>query len=245
MWEVDYKEYWEPKNWCFRIVMLEKTLESPLDSKIKPANPKGNQLWIFFGRTDAEAETPIFSHLMQIHWNANEFNGKPIHWERPWCWERSKAGEKGDDTGWDGPTQWTWVWANSGRWWRTGKPAWRADVHGVAKSQTQLSDWTTTVGGVCVCVCVRARSHTQSCLTLCNLVHYSLLGSSVHAIFQARIHSLLQGIFLTQGSNLSLLCLLHWQADSLSLCHLGSLPSRFSLVKIFKIFLLLPVVLLY
>ena len=98
---------------------------------------------------------------------------------------------------------------------------------------------------VCVCVCVCARAHTQSCLTLCNLVHYSLLGSSVHAIFQARIHSLLQGIFLTQGSNLSLLCLLHWQADSLSLCHLGSLPSRFSLVKIFKIFLLLPVVLLY
>ena len=59
-WELDYKETWAPKNWCFRTVVLEKTLESPLDSKeIKPVHPKGNQSWIFIGRTDAEAETPI------------------------------------------------------------------------------------------------------------------------------------------------------------------------------------------
>ena len=56
MWELDHKEGWAPKNWCFQIVVLKKTLESPLDSKeIKPVNPKGNQLWIFTGRTDAEA----------------------------------------------------------------------------------------------------------------------------------------------------------------------------------------------
>ena len=61
MWESDHKEGWVPKNWYFRMVGLEKTLESPLDSKeIKPVNPKGNQPWIFIGRTDTEAETPIF-----------------------------------------------------------------------------------------------------------------------------------------------------------------------------------------
>ena len=59
MWELDYKESWVPKNWCFRTVVLEKTLESPLDCKeIQPVNPKGNRSWIFIGRTDAEAETP-------------------------------------------------------------------------------------------------------------------------------------------------------------------------------------------
>ena len=60
MWEFDYKESWVPKNWCFWIVVLEKTLDSPLDCKeIKPVNPKGTMSWIFIGRTDAEAETPI------------------------------------------------------------------------------------------------------------------------------------------------------------------------------------------
>ena len=60
LWELDYKESWEPKNWCFWIVVLEKTLESPLDCKeIQPVHPKGSQPWMFIGRTDAEAETPI------------------------------------------------------------------------------------------------------------------------------------------------------------------------------------------
>ena len=61
MWELDHKEAWVPKSWCFRIGVLEKTVESPLDTKgIKPVHPKGNQSWIFIGRTDAEAEAPIF-----------------------------------------------------------------------------------------------------------------------------------------------------------------------------------------
>ena len=61
MWELHYKESWESKNWCFWTVVLEKTLENPLDCKeIQPVHPKGNQSWIFIGRTDAEAETPIF-----------------------------------------------------------------------------------------------------------------------------------------------------------------------------------------
>ena len=60
MWQLDHKEGWASKNWCFRTVVLEKTLESPLDSKeIKPVHPKGNQSWIFIGRTEAEAEAPI------------------------------------------------------------------------------------------------------------------------------------------------------------------------------------------
>ena len=60
MWELDHKESWVPKNWCFRTVVLEKTLESPLGCKeIQPVHPKGNQSWIFIGRTDAEAEAPI------------------------------------------------------------------------------------------------------------------------------------------------------------------------------------------
>ena len=60
MWELDYKESWAPKNWCFWTVVLEKILESPLDCKeIQPVYPKGNQSWIFIGRTDAESETPI------------------------------------------------------------------------------------------------------------------------------------------------------------------------------------------
>ena len=86
--ELDYKESWVQKNWCFWTVVLEKTLESPLDCKeSQPVHPKGNQSWIFIGRTDAEAETPIL-------WPPNE---ELIHLKKPWCWERLKAGRKGND----------------------------------------------------------------------------------------------------------------------------------------------------
>ena len=69
MWELDYKESWEPKNWCFWTVVLEKTLESPLYYKeMKPVTPKGNQSWIFIGRTDAVAETPILSPTDVKNW---------------------------------------------------------------------------------------------------------------------------------------------------------------------------------
>ena len=116
MWELDHKESWAPKNWWFWTVVLEKTPESPLDSKeIQPVYPKGNQFWTFIGRTDAEAETPIL-------WPPD---AEPTHWERPWCWEILKAGGEGVNRGWDGwiapPTQWTWVWVNSRSWWWTGR----------------------------------------------------------------------------------------------------------------------------
>jgi len=116
MWELDHKEGWAPKDWCFQTVMLEKTIECPLDGK--EIKPKGNQSWIFIGRTDAEAEALILWPLDVNSWS--------FHWKRPWCWERLKAkGEEGSSR-WDGwiasPTQWTWTWANSGRQFRTGKP---------------------------------------------------------------------------------------------------------------------------
>ena len=66
MWDLDYKESWAPKNWCFWTMVLEKTLKSPLDCKeIQPVHPEGDQSWIFIGRTDAEAETPVLGHLMR------------------------------------------------------------------------------------------------------------------------------------------------------------------------------------
>ena len=84
MWELDYKESWVPKNWCFWTVVLEKTLESPLDCKeIKPVNPKGNQSWMFTGRTDAEAET-------QILWpndGKNWLIGKDPDSGKDWRWK--------------------------------------------------------------------------------------------------------------------------------------------------------------
>ena len=133
------KESWGPKNWCFWTVVLEKTLENPLDSKeIQPVHPKGNQSWVFFGRTDAEAETPILWPPDAKNW---------LHWKRPWCWARLKAGGEGDYRGWDGwmasPTQWIWVWAKSRRCEGQGSLA-CCSHHEVTKNQTWLSNWTTT-----------------------------------------------------------------------------------------------------
>ena len=128
MWELDHKKSCPLKNWCFWTVVL-KTLESPLDCKeIKPAHPKGNQSWTLIGRTDAEAEA-LASWCKEL-----------THWKRPWCWERLKAGRKGDDRGWMASlTWWTWVWAGFESWWRTGRP-------GVLQSmvlQRVGHDWVT------------------------------------------------------------------------------------------------------
>ena len=116
MWELDYKESWAPKNWCFWTVVLEKTLESPLDCKeIQPVNPKGNQSWIFIGRTDVEAETPILWPPDAKSW---------LIWKddagRDWRQEEKETKED-EMVGWhhwlDGR-----LWATSGSWWWTGKP---------------------------------------------------------------------------------------------------------------------------
>ena len=125
MWELDCEESWAPKNWCFWTVVLEKTLESPLDCKeIQSVHSKGDQSWVFFGRTDFEAETPIDWFWS---WNSNTLATsckELIHWKRLWCWEGLGAGGEGDDRGWDGwmasRTRWMWAWVNSGSWWWTG-----------------------------------------------------------------------------------------------------------------------------
>ena len=134
MWELDCEESWSPKNWCFWTVVLEKTLESPLDYKeIQPVHPKGDQSWVFIGRTDAEAETAIL-------W--------PPHWKRPWCWEGLVAGREGDNRGWNGwiasPTQWAWVWANSRSWWWTGRPGvlWFMGSQRVGHDRANELNWT-------------------------------------------------------------------------------------------------------
>ena len=98
--------------------MLEKTLESPLDCReIKPVHPKGNQSWIFIGRTDAEAETPVLWPPDVKSW---------LLWKDPDAGKDWRLGGEGDDRGRDGwmasPTQWTWVSINSGSWWWTGRP---------------------------------------------------------------------------------------------------------------------------
>ena len=116
MWELDHKECWAPKNWCFCTVVLKKTLESPLDCKqIKSVDPKGNQCWIFIGRTDVEAETPVlWPSDVKSQFIGKDPDARKIESRRK---RRRKSMRWLDDM-----TQWTWVWESFRRWWRTGKP---------------------------------------------------------------------------------------------------------------------------
>ena len=135
MWELAYKESWAQNNWCFWTVVLEKTLENPLDSKeTQPVHPKGNQSWIFTGRTAAEAETPILWPPDANNWLLL----KDPKVGKDWRQEEKGTTEWGD--GWmASPSQWTWVWVNSGSWWWSGRP-------GVLQSmgwQRVGHDWAT------------------------------------------------------------------------------------------------------
>ena len=117
MWELDYKESWAPKNWCFWTVVMEKTLENPLDCKeIQPVHPKRNQSWMFLGRTDAEAETPILWPSDAKNW----LTGRDPDSGKDWRQEEKGATED-EMAGWhhrlDGR-----VWVSSGSWWWTGRP---------------------------------------------------------------------------------------------------------------------------
>ena len=149
MWEFFYKESWVLKNWWFWTVVLEKTLESPLNFKeIQPVHPKADQSWVFIGRTNVEAEFQYFGRLMR---RTDSFEKSP--WCFPWYRERLKVGE-GDNRGWDGwmasLTIWTWVWVNSGSWWWTGRPGmlwsmgWQRDGHDwvTELNCTELIRWT-------------------------------------------------------------------------------------------------------
>ena len=135
---LDYKESWVPKNWCFWTVVLEKTLESPLDCKeIQPVHSKGDQSWIFIGRADVEAATLIL-------WPPNAKSW--LIWKDPDAgkdWRQEEKGMTEDEmAGWHHQLHGQ---SNSqSKLWELvmDREAWRTEVHGVTKSQTRLSDWT-------------------------------------------------------------------------------------------------------
>ena len=140
MWELGHKKGWMPKNWCFQTVVLENTLESPLDSKeIKAVYPK--------------KKSTLNIQWKDWCWSSNTLAtwcGQPTHWKESWCWERLKAGEAGDG-GWDGwmapSTQWT-LSLHKPQGIVKDREAWHAAAHEVTKSQTRLSDWTATTDHV-------------------------------------------------------------------------------------------------
>ena len=136
MWELDYKESWAPKNWCFWTVVLEKSLESPLDFKeIHSVHPKEDQSWVFIGRTNVEAETPIFWPHDVTSW---------LIWKDPdgrKYWRQEEKGTTEDVmVGWH-----RWLHGHElGKLWELvmDRETWCALVHGAAKSRTWLSNWT-------------------------------------------------------------------------------------------------------
>ena len=148
MWEMDHKEGWASKNWCFWTVVLEKTLKSPLDCKeIKSVNPKGYQAWIFIGRTDAEVETPIL-------WPPDaksQISRKDPDVGKDWRQEETRMTED-KVVGW-------YHRLNGYEFEQTlgddeGQRSLMAAVHGVANSWTQLSNWKTTAN-----ICTALSSH--------------------------------------------------------------------------------------
>ena len=135
MWELDYKESWVPKNWCYWTVVLEKTLESPLDCKeIQPVHPKGNQSWVFIGRTDVNLKLQYFGHLMQRADSSEKtlMLGKIEGRRRRW-WQRMRWLDDITDS-------MDIVWESSWSCWWIGKPGVLQSMG--SQSWTQLSDWT-------------------------------------------------------------------------------------------------------
>ena len=136
MWQLDYKESWAPKNWCFWTVVLRKTLESPLDCKeIQAVHPRGDQSWVFIGRTDVEAEAPILWPPDAKSWLIWKDSAAGKDWG-----QKEKGTTEEEMVGWFIDSMDMGLGAL--RELVMDREAWRAAIHGVAKSQTWLSDWT-------------------------------------------------------------------------------------------------------
>ena len=174
MWELAYKESWTLKNWCFWTVALEKTLESPLDCKeIQSVRPQGDQSWVFIGRTDAEAETPILWPPDVKGW---------LIWKDPDAgkdWGQEEKGMTEDEmVGWHHEgTRWIWVWVDSRSWWWTGRPS----VLRFMELQRFGHDWVTELNwtdptnvGICWHLSVSCAFYKSS-LYICNFLVHVLL----------------------------------------------------------------------